>query len=494
MAARPYDTAFFGHPRGLSTLFFTEMWERFSFYGMRALLILFMTADQSTGGLGFDALTAGAIYGLYTSMVYMFTLPGGWVADQILGPQRAVLLGGVLIAAGHFSMAVPALAAFYLGLSLIVVGTGLLKGNVSVIVGRLYRPDDQRRDAGYSLFYMGINAGAFLAPFVCGYLGQRVNWHAGFAAAGVGMVFGLVQFALGRKYLGQAGLHPSDPGSPAALSAQQLRAARWVGAAAAVIIAAGFAMYIGILPFSAKEISDAAGVLLLSLSIGFFAWVFLAGGWTKTERNHLLVIGALFLGNATFSAAFEQAGSTLNLFADRNTHNEILGFGFPSSWFQSVNPLVVVAFAPVFAWLWIRLARRGSEPGAPVKFGLALIGVGAGFLLLVPAATLSSDGSLVGPGWLIATYVLHTWAELALSPVGLSAMSKLAPVRISGLVMGVWFLGTSNGNYIGGRLSGFYDSMPLPTLFGAVALFSVLAGALFLIFTRPLKRLSRDTA
>ena len=493
MAARPYDTAFFGHPRGLSTLFFTEMWERFSYYGMRALLILFMTADPATGGLGFDAVTAGAIYGLYTSMVYMATLPGGWIADQILGPQRAVLVGGVLIAAGHFSMAVPALAAFYLGLALIVLGTGLLKGNVSVIVGRLYRPDDDRRDAGYSLFYMGINTGAFVAPFICGYLGQRVSWHLGFAAAGIGMLLGLVQFMVGRKYLGEAGLRPSDPGSPAALSAQQTRAARWVGLAAAVFVAAGLGMYAGIIPIGAKEISDAAGVLLLCLSIGFFAWVFLSGGWTKVERNHLLVIGVLFLGYATFNAAFEQAGSTLNLFADRSTLNEVFGFAFPSSWFQSVNPLLVIAFAPVFAWMWVRLARRGAEPGAPVKFGLALLGVGGGFLVLVPAAVISAGGSLVGPGWLLVTYALHTWAELALSPVGLSAMSRLAPARIGSLVMGVWFLGASNGNYIGGRLAGFYESLPLPTLFGTVALVAIVAGVLFLLLSKTLNRLSGAT-
>ena len=494
MDARPLDTAFFGHPRGLSTLFFTEMWERFSFYGLRALLILFMTADPATGGLGFDAVTAGAIYGLYTSMVYMATLPGGWIADQILGPQRAVLAGGVLIAAGHFSMALPSLASFYVGLTLIVIGTGLLKGNVSVIVGRLYGKDDERRDAGYSIFYMGINTGAFIAPFICGYLGQRVNWHAGFAAAGVGMLLGLVQFMLGRKHLGDAGREPSHPGTPEALSAQQRRGAAWVAVAAVVLVATGIGMQMGVLPFGAKDIADAAGVLLLALSIGFFAWVFLSGGWTKVERNHLVVIGVLFLGYATFSSAFEQAGSTLNLFADRNTRNEVFGYAFPSSWFQSVNPLVVIAFAPVFAWLWVRLARQHREPGAPFKFGLALIGVGAGFALLVPAAGLSGNGALVGPGWLVATYVLHTWAELALSPVGLSAMSKLAPARIGGLVMGVWFLGTSNGNYIGGRLSGFYESMPLPTLFGSVAAFAILAGLLFLAFSRTLNRLSRDTA
>ena len=485
------DHAFFGHPRGLSVLFFTEMWERFSYYGMRALLILFMTAAPATGGLGFDVVTAGAIYGLYTSMVYMFTLPGGWIADRVICAQRAVLIGGALIASGHFSMAIPALPTFYIGLVLIVIGTGLLKGNVSVIVGRLYRHDDARRDAGFSIFYMGINTGAFVAPLVCGYLGQRVNWHVGFAAAGVGMVLGLVQYALGRKYLGDAGLRPADPGSPEALAKQKSEATKWIGAGSALLILFAIGAFTGVIPVTAKQIADAAGYVLLGLSVGFFAWVALSGGWTRAERNHLIVIGVLFLGYALFSSVFEQAGSTLNLFADRNTNNSVFGWSFPSSWFQSANPLFVISFAPVFAWLWLRLARRGKEPGAPAKFGVGLLLVGLGFAVLIPAAT---QGTLVSPGWLTLTYLLHTWGELSLSPVGLSAMTRLAPVRIGGLVMGVWFLGTSVGNYIGGRVAGFYESMSLPSLFGAVAAFGIVAGVLMLMFTRPLNRLSRDTA
>jgi POT family proton-dependent oligopeptide transporter len=494
VAPESVDSGFFGHPRGLSTLFFTEMWERFSYYGMRALLILFMTASPATGGLGFDAVTAGAVYGLYTAMVYMFTLPGGWIADRVIGPQRAVLAGGVLIASGHFSMAVPSLTTFYLGLALIVIGTGLLKGNVSVIVGRLYRANDPRRDAGFSIFYMGINTGAFLAPFVCGYLGQRVSWHLGFAAAGFGMVLGLVQYILGRKHLGDAGLYPADPGSPAALARQKQDATRWIGVGATILILFGLGIYAGLIPVTAKQIADAAGYLLLALSVGFFAWVFLSGGWTRTERNHLVVIGVLFLGYALFSSVFEQAGSTLNLFADRNTNNAVLGWSYPSSWFQSANPLFVIAFAPVFAWLWLRLARQGKEPGAPAKFGVGLLLVGLGFAVLVPAASMSQGGTLVGPGWLVLVYLLHTWGELALSPVGLSAMTRLAPVRIGGLVMGVWFLGTSVGNYIGGRVAGFYESMSLPSLFGAVAAFAIVAGFLMLAFARPLNRLSGDAA
>jgi len=490
----PTDRAFFGHPRGLSTLFFTEMWERFSYYGMRALLILFMTAAPAAGGLGFDAVTAGAIYGLYTSMVYMMTLPGGWIADRLIGPQRAVIVGGVLIASGHFSMAVPSLTTFYLGLALIVIGTGLLKGNVSVIVGRLYGPDDGRRDAGYSIFYMGINTGAFVAPLVCGYLGQRVNWHLGFAAAGVGMVLGLVQYVAGRKYLGNAGLHPADPGSTRGLAEQKRHAARWLGFSVASLVLFGLGIYTGLLPITATQIADAAGYVLLGLSVGFFGWVFLSGGWTRAERNHLILIGVLFIGYALFASSFEQAGSTLNLFADRNTNNSIFGWNFPSSWFQSVNALFVIVFAPMFAWLWIRMAVRGKEPGAPFKFAIGLLLVGAGFAVLIPPAYAAEGGTLVGPGWLILTYLLHTWGELALSPVGLSAMSKLAPVRIGGLVMGVWFLGTSVGNYVGGRAAGFYESMTLPNLFIAVTTFAVGAGVLFLVFSRPLNRLSRDTA
>lgn len=257
-----YDTAFFGHPRGLSTLFFTEMWERFSYYGMRALLILFMTAAPAAGGLGFDTATAGAIYGLYTSMVYMTTLPGGWIADRLIGPQRAVLYGGILIASGHFSMAVPSLSTFYLGLFLIVVGTGLLKGNVSVIVGRLYSADDARRDAGYSIFYMGINTGAFIAPLVCGYLGQRVDWHVGFAAAGVGMVIGLVQYTAGLKYLGDAGRYPATTGSADAQVRQRRNAMRWTGLTVAALIIVGVGAYSGVLPITATQVANAAGVFL----------------------------------------------------------------------------------------------------------------------------------------------------------------------------------------------------------------------------------------
>jgi POT family proton-dependent oligopeptide transporter len=488
--AQAYDTSFFGHPRGLSTLFFTEMWERFSYYGMRALLILFMTAAPAAGGLGFDTARAGAIYGLYTSMVYMTTLPGGWIADRLIGPQRAVLYGGILIAAGHFSMAIPSLAMFYLGLLLIVVGTGLLKGNVSVIVGRLYSADDARRDAGYSIFYMGINTGAFIAPLVCGYLGQRVDWHVGFAAAGVGMVLGLIQYVAGLKYLGEAGRHPGTRDTAEETTRQRRLARRWTVVTVGAIVVLGFGAYSGLLPITATLVADAAGYFLLALTVAFFGWLYLSPGWTPAERNQLYVVGVLFLAAALFWSQFEQAGSTLNLFADRNSRNSLAGWDFPSTWYQSLNSMFIIALAPLFAWFWVWLARRGTEPSSPAKFGWGLVLVGAGFAVLVGGAVLAERGIMVSPMWLVVVYFLHTCGELALSPVGLSAMSKLAPVRIGGLIMGVWFLASAVGNYIGGRLAAFYEAMTLPGLFGSVAAFGIGAGILLLLFTRPLRRLT----
>jgi POT family proton-dependent oligopeptide transporter len=485
--APPYDARFFGHPRGLSTLFFTEMWERFSYYGMRALLILFMTAPAAAGGLGFDTGVAGAVYGLYTSSVYMACLPGGWIADRLIGPRRAVLYGGILIACGHFSMAFPALATFYAGLALIVIGTGLLKGNVAVVVGQLYAADDHRRDAGFSIFYMGINLGAFIAPLVCGYLGQRVNWHAGFAAAGVGMVLGLIQYVAGARYLGDVGLHAAPPSSPAAGEQRRQRTRVWGGAAVIALALLVAGMSAGVIPVTAKQIADVAGYALLGGSVAFFLWLFVSSGWTAIERRRLYAIGILFVAAALFWSQFEQAGSTLNLFGDRATRTSIFGWEFPSSYYQSLQPLFIITFAPVFAWLWIRLASR--EPSSPTKFSFGLLCAGGGFAVLMIAATFATSGVKVSPMWLVVTYLLHTFGELSLSPVGMSAMTKLAPARIAGLIMGVWYLAISVGNFIGGRLSSLYGTMPLPTLFGAIAAFGIGAALVMLALARPINRL-----
>jgi POT family proton-dependent oligopeptide transporter len=475
----PHDHAFFGHPRGLSTLFFTEMWERFSYYGMRALLILFMTAPAAAGGLGFDTAVAGAIYGLYTSSVYMSTLPGGWIADRLVGARRAVLYGGILIAAGHFSMAMQSLAFFYLGLTLIVLGTGLLKGNVAVIVGQLYPPDDRRRDAGFSIFYMGINLGAFIAPLVCGYLGQRVNWHVGFGAAGVGMTLGLVQYVLGSRSLGDAGLQPAQTLSPSAR--------RSTAILAAALLLVGIALFTGVVPITAKQIADAAGVLLIGGAIVFFMWLFASPSWTAVERRRLAAILMLFVAACLFWSQFEQAGSTLNLFGDRATRTSIFGWEFPSSYYQALQPLFIISFAPVFAWVWIRLGRR--EPSSPTKFAFGLFCVGAGFVVIAVAAMFGASGVKVSPMWLVVTYLLHTWGELALSPVGMSAMTKLAPARIGGLIMGVWYMSIAIGNFTGGRISTLYGSMSLPTLFGVVAASGLVGAVVMAVLSKPIQRL-----
>jgi POT family proton-dependent oligopeptide transporter len=412
------------------------------------------------------------------------------VADRLIGQRRAVLYGGIIIASGHFSMAFPSLTTFYVGLALIVVGTGLLKGNAAVIVGALYGPKDHRRDAGFSIYYMGINLGAFIAPLVCGYLGQRVNWHIGFGAAGIGMVLGLIQYVAGAKYLGEAGLSPAPAKSPAAAARLKARAQLVGGITLAAVAAFAVGMYTGAVPTTAKQIADGAGYGLLLIVIVFFGWMFLSGDWTPAERRRLYAIAVLFVASAIFWSEFEQAGSTLNLFADRATRTSILGWEFPSSYFQSLQPLFIITFAPVFAWVWITLGPR--EPSSPAKFGLGLLFVGAGFAILVVAARLAETGVKVAPWWLVVTYLLHTFGELSLSPVGLSATTKLAPARVVGLMMGVFYLAISVGNFIGGRLSSLYGSMPLPQLFGAIAAVGIGVGLAMLALTPPIKRLMGD--
>ncbi|MGH7581129.1 MAG: peptide MFS transporter [Gemmatimonadales bacterium] len=499
-AEAPRDTRFFGHPRGLSTLFFTEMWERFSYYGMRALLILFMTAPLATGGLGFDTAKAGAIYGTYVALAYLTSLPGGWIADRFLGQRRSVLYGGVIIMLGHIALAVPSTVSFYLGLLLVMTGTGLLKPNVSTMVGELYSRDDERRDAGFSIYYMGINIGAFSAPLLCGWLAQSEqfrgilgsfgvspgnSWHWGFAMAAVGMFFGLVQYLAGWKYLGEVGMYPVKPESAETYGRQ--RRMLFLGLAIVGTVVALLALGATTGMVTARGIANGVGVFLLLTTVAFFVWMFTVAKWTREERNRLLVVMVLFLAASVFWSVFEQAGSTLNLFADRDTRNVALGYQFPPSWFQSMNSFFLIIFAPIFAWIWLRLGKH--DPTSPTKFTLGLILVAAGFGILVFAAKQAEQGVLVSPLWLTATYLLHTWGELCLSPVGLSAMTRLAPARIAGLTMGVWFLATSVGNYLGGRVGGLYEAFSLPDLFGAVTIFALGAALVLALLIRPIRRM-----
>jgi len=439
------DRGFFGHPRGLSTLFFTEMWERFSYYGMRAFLIVYMVTPVALGGMGLADAHAASIYGTYTGSAWGASILGGLVADRLLGQYRTVLVGGTIIAIGHFTLAFHSVTSFYAGLACIALGTGLLKPNVSTLVGSLYTPGDTRRDAGFSIFYMGINTGAFLGPIIAGYLAQRVDWHIGFASAGVGMTLGLVQYVMGR---------------------QRLRAAveRLTAQPKAAVAAA---------PSAATGGSGSA--------IGF----------TATEWMRIGAIVIFFLVASLFWGGYEQAGSTLALFAERYTRLEILGFSFPSSWFQSVQAIWVIILAPVFAALWMRLGSR--EPSIPAKFGFGLVFMGLAFVLLMPAGAMAQSGAgiRVSPWWLVWAYMISEFGELCVSPVGLSAVTKLAPVRILGVMMGVWFLSNALGNKIAGTAAGFVSSMPLQSLFGTMGGILLVAGVIMFALTKPIGALMR---
>jgi POT family proton-dependent oligopeptide transporter len=439
------DKGWFGHPKGLSTLFFTEMWERLSYYGMRALLILYMVGlvDDQNAGLGFDQRTAATIYGTYTMLVYALALPGGIIADRWLGHYRAVFIGGVIIALGHFSLAVQTHFFFFAGLGLIIIGTGLLKPNISTMVGSLYEEGDPRRDGGFSMFYMGINIGAALAPIVCGTLGQRVGWHYGFGAAGVGMVAGLIQYWFGRDRLKVA----------------------------------------------LKRIEDRKAARTEEAAVTH------QKGFTPQEWKRLGVIGVLFIFSTLFWAAFEQAGSSLNQFADQFTNTTVLGWDFPSTWFQSLNPIYIVLFAPLYSWLWVWLNNRNREPAAPMKFVWGMLLVGLGFLLLLPPSKMiASDNTVqVAAGWLVFVYLFHTLGELCLSPVSLSMVTKLAPQKIVGSMMGFWFLSYALGNFISGQIAGFFpsegDASMLVTMFSYVFYATFGSGLLLLFFTKPLTRM-----
>jgi POT family proton-dependent oligopeptide transporter len=496
----PHHKTFFGHPRGLRTLFLTEFWERFSYYGMRALLILFMTAPAAAGGLGWDTAQAGMVYGTYTSLVYLLALPGGWIADRFIGARKATLYGGIAIMCGHISLAATGIVTFYLGLALIVAGTGLLKPNISSMVGQLYGGEDRRRDAGFSIYYLGINLGAFVAPLVTGWLAQgqgfkgmlavwgitpQTSWHWGFAAAAVGMALGLVQYLAGGRNLGEVGYRPAhDPG---AASPPMVRNRSFMMVGSGVALVAGIAALACNGMLSASLVTTGVGYLLLIVTLGFFLWLFMAKSWSAAERRQLIAITVLFIGAAVFWSLFEQAGSTLNLFAQRSTRNVILGVSFPASWWQSLNSLYIILLVPVMAWLWVKLGSR--DPSSPAKFTFGLLFAALGFAVLALAAHFAADGSRVSPLWLVLVYLLHTIGELCLSPVGLSAMTRLAPARIAGLVMGVWFLAASVGNYLGGSVASLYESFSLPMLFAAITLVALLATGLMALSTKPLARL-----
>ena len=525
------DRGFFGHPWGLSTLFFTEMWERFSFYGMRAILFLYMTAKITDGGLGWTEKDAGPIFGLYAASVYFLPLIGGWLADRFIGAKRATLIGGVVIMLGHFALAVPTLAFFYIGLVLVAVGTGFLKSNISAMVGHLYSAEDVRRDAGFSVFYMGINIGAFASPLVCGYLAQNANfklfigslgfspetsWHFGFVAAGVGMLFGLIQYVLGARNLKGIGEPPieyfaEDAPKTASDSTYITQMISLIVVTFAVLILFGFvggSIFSG-LPTANDNILNIFGLgLNISLILKYFLMpvVVLAGltavlltgmqdKLTADDWKRIGVIMILFAFSTMFWMGFEQASTSLNAFADKLTITSIGGWDFAPSSLQAVNPLLIIIFAPIIGFVWLKLGKR--QPSDSIKFAIGLFFGGLGFVVVAYAASRlganpeTETASKVTFWWLVLVYLCHTIGELCLSPVGLSSMTKLAPKKMVSLMLGVWFLSVSLGNYIAGQVAGEFvaDSAILTGIFSKVAMFMIGAGIVLALISPLVRKL-----
>ena len=525
------DRSFFGHPWGLSTLFFTEMWERFSYYGMRAILFLYMTAKITDGGLGWTEKDAGPIFGLYAASVYFLPLIGGWLADRFIGAKRATFIGGVVIMLGHFALAVPTIAFFYLGLILVAVGTGFLKSNISAMVGHLYSKEDARRDAGFSVFYMGINLGAFISPLVCGYLAQsdsfkniiggygispESSWHFGFAAAGVGMFLGLVQYVLGARSLKGIGEPPIENKVETKAESQTSSTyiAQMIGLVVITIIAVIILGLVGgsifpTLPTADDNILSIFGAALnISLILKYFLIpiVVIAGllavlltgmqdKLTADDWKRIGVIMILFTFSTMFWMGFEQASTSLNAFAAKLTITKIGSWDFAPSYLQSVNALLIIIFAPIIGWVWLKMGNR--QPSDSIKFAIGLFFGGLGFVVVAYASSLlgadpeNNMASRVTFWWLVLVYFCHTIGELCLSPVGLSSMTKLAPTKMVSLMLGVWFLSISLGNYIAGQVAGEFkaDSAILTGIFSKVAMFMIGAGVVLAIISPLVKKL-----
>ena len=479
------------HPKGLRVLFFTEMWERFSYYGMRAILLLFMTTDTAREGLGLATDTAGAIYGLYTAGVYLLTLPGGWIADNLLGQRKTIWYGGICIMTGHALLAIPGVTGtFYAGLCFVAMGTGLLKPNISSIVGDLYPEKDAKRDAGFSIFYMGINVGAILGQTAVAYMGEKVNWHLGFSLAAFGMLLGLIQYRISQNSLGEIGLKPRvDKKTKADEPSNKPMAIVLVVILISILVLLQIYGYIDML--SAVGIANTVGVLIVTVILFFFVYVIVAGGLNSTEKKQTIVIFFLFIGAAMFWAGFEQAGSSLNLFGRDYTDRFLFGWELPTGWLQSINPIFIVIFAPLVGALWVKLAARNINPRLPLKFAFGLFLLAMGFLVMFFAAQIVATGTKVGMTWLIFTYFLHTIGELTLSPVGLSATTKLAPRKYYSQMMGVWFVGSALGNLIAGVYGGHFDPenvQQMPDLFMAVVKFGIGGTVLFLVLSPLMNR------
>jgi POT family proton-dependent oligopeptide transporter len=500
---RSTEGGFFGHPKGLSTLFFTEMWERFSYYGIRPLMVLFMTAAMMDGGFGFEREVATNIVGIYAACVYLASLPGGWVADRLLGLRRAIWYGACLISAGHIAIALSAFLPrqfFFLGLILIVMGTGLLKPNVSAIVGDLYPEGGSRQDAGFSIFYMGINIGALLAPLITGYFGEKWGWHYGFGAAGIGMIIGLITFRLrAGSTLGNIGLAPVRDPDPAKQARDERRMKTGLAGAMTLVAIVVLLAMTGMIHIDPVKVAGWMAKIMLALALLYFAYLYILGGLNRDDKKRVTVIIVLFVFAIIFWGAFEQAPTSLNLFARDYTDRNIFGWEMPTLWLQAVNSLFVIALAPVFAAIWIALGKRRRDPSSPAKFAFGLVFAGLGFGIMIFAANIVIRGGgqvRVSPWWLVGSYLLQTVGELSLSPVGLSSMVTLAPRKFKGQMMGVWFMAASIGNLIAGMVGSRVDpekldQMPGLFLWTTIALFG--AAAVLALMIVPIRRMMSTT-
>lgn len=483
---------FLGHPLGLMNLFFTEAFERCSYYGLRAMLILYLgdAVINHRGGLALSDQQAAGIYSLYVGFVYLLSLPGGWVADRLIGQQRAVFYGAIFIACGQLSLALPSggLTFAVLGLVLIVLGTGLLKPNVSVIVGQLYPEGGVRRDAGFSIFYSGINLGALIAPFPVSYFAEKYNWHWGNVICAGFMLGGVFWFRSTKHWLAGAGAVPSHGGDA------RVQRMGWIGVAVflAAIALLGLSIQFGWLSFDPNAAAEYLGWGIFIAAVIFFAGLLYFGGLTTVEKKRVVVIFLLFAGAATFWTGFEQAGSSLTIFGERYTDRDVMGFVFPDGWFQSVQPFFIVTLSPFVGYLWIKLAAKNLNPSTPIKFAMGLFLMAIGFLVMVGAAHVVAHGALALPYWLVVTYFFHTVGELLLSPVGLSAVTKLAPPRYMSQMMGTFFMGLSLGNVFAGLMGGKLDPSQIsqmPEVFMQIVYLGAGAGLLFVVFSRPIRKL-----
>lgn len=478
------QTGFFGQPKGLFSLFFTEFWERFSYYGMRAILLFYMYYEVKDGGLGLDRTQANIIMSLYGSLIYMSGIIGGWIADRILGTRKAVFYGGILIMIGHVALSLPGgVLALYVSMVFIIIGTGLLKPNVSTVVGDLYSDSDSRRDAGFSIFYMGINMGAFVAPLLVGWTKEEMGFHAGFIIAAIGMAIGLVVFMTTQKNLGLAGSQVPNPMS----AVEKKRAAKIFLIGAIVIVVMLIVAYLtnALTIENFSIVITALGIIVPTTLITI---MYRSNKTTEVEKSRILAYVPLFVCAVMFWAIADQSATILATFVDTRTDLSIGSFNIPAAWFQSLNPLFIITVAPLFALMWTKLGDKG--PSTPKKFALSLFFSGASFLIMIVAIVLAGEG-LVNPLWVVASFFLVVIGELLLSPVGLSATTKLAPAAFAGQTMALWFLASAAAQAINAQLVRIYEVVSETTYFGVLGVISIALGIVLLLISPIISRAMR---